>query len=356
MNKLLYTTDTDVTATDFRKAWLPFSEGILGEDSFEVTAGETGLTVDVATGNGFVQGDEDSDQGLYFISADEAVNSDELLTPIAPADETDPRVDIVIAQVYDHEWDELGQFGWTVEVIPGTPTAGADLSNRNGAPALPDNALHLADVLVAANATEITGGDIEDRRTTSATGGAVPLSLFDAAGDLLIGTADNTAAKLSAGTEGHVLTVSSGVPAWAPATGGTGALPLRDEIVETTGSLADAASEDIDVTAIGASSLRLISLETDVEARVRVYGTDADRDADAARPVGTDPTGDHGVLLDFVTTTGDLAPRLSPQVDCSNLDAMPTDTLYMRVTNLSGSTDTVEVTLTYIPTEGVEGS
>ena len=100
-------------------------------------------------------------------------------------------------------------------------------------------------------------------------------------------------------------------------------------------------------------SYRVLAVETDIPARVRVYGTDADRDADSARAIGVDPTGDHGVLLDVVTTPDDLARRLSPQVDVSNLDSPVDDVLYFNITNLTGAADTVSVTLLMKPTEAL---
>lgn len=45
-------------------------------------------------------------------------------------------------------------------------------------------------------------------------------AIWDAAGDLAVGTGANTAARLAIGTEGQVLTVSSGAVAWAAAAGG----------------------------------------------------------------------------------------------------------------------------------------
>lgn len=55
----------------------------------------------------------------------------------------------------------------------------------------------------------------------------VPLSLFDAAGDILVGTADNAAAKLAKGADGTFLGVQSGsVGYFTPAGGGGGDLEL----------------------------------------------------------------------------------------------------------------------------------
>ncbi len=57
--------------------------------------------------------------------------------------------------------------------------------------------------------------------TPSAGGSVATDTIFDAAGDLVVGTGSNTAAKLSIGSSGDVLTVSGGTPAWAAPSGGS---------------------------------------------------------------------------------------------------------------------------------------
>lgn len=58
--------------------------------------------------------------------------------------------------------------------------------------------------------------------TTWATlgGGGIPLTLIDAAGDLILGSAADTAARLAIGTSGYVLTSNGTTAAWAAASGG----------------------------------------------------------------------------------------------------------------------------------------
>jgi hypothetical protein len=94
-------------------------------------------------------------------------------------------------------------------------------------------------------------------------------------------------------------------------------------------------------------------IETDVAARVVLYATDADRDADdlSTRAFGTDPTGDHGVHIDLLTTVGDLVWRKTPAAIVFNGDGSPTSSIYATVVNESGSTDTVTVTVTFVPME-----
>lgn len=60
---------------------------------------------------------------------------------------------------------------------------------------------------------------------------------------------------------------------------------------------------------------RVLGIDTDRPARIRAYAGPAQRDADVTRPRGVDPTGDHGLLLEFVTTATDLAWTLTPAVD-----------------------------------------
>ena len=70
-----------------------------------------------------------------------------------------------------------------------------------------------------------------DEANAFVNGGGVLNSLIDAAGDLLVGSADNTVGRLALGTNGHVLTVDtagSGVAKvkWAAAASGADIDPL----------------------------------------------------------------------------------------------------------------------------------
>ena len=129
--------------------------------------------------------------------------------------------------------------------------------------------------------------------------------------------------------------------------GADGGFVARTTATLTTASLADDATEDNTITL--KQGYRILKIETDVAARVRVYSSTASRTADASRPIGTDPTGAHGVILDFVTTPSVLEWWLNPAVD--GYMTTSTDTVPVAVTNLSGSTDTVTVTLTWVRSE-----
>ena len=115
----------------------------------------------------------------------------------------------------------------------------------------------------------------------------------------------------------------------------------------TTATLADAATEDATITM--KPGYRLLKVETDIPARIRVYDSATSRTADASRPIGTDPEGVHGVLFELVTITDSLVWWLSPVVDGYTADA--SDTVPLAITNLSGGTDTVTIIFTWVRSE-----
>ena len=86
-------------------------------------------------------------------------------------------------------------------------------------------------------------------------------------------------------------------------------------------------------------------ITTDAEAWVRVYVDDASRDADNTRSEGEDPTPGSGVISE-VRTSGAESILISPGIMGFNNDNPRTDTIYLSVTNRSGSATTITVTLT----------
>jgi hypothetical protein len=71
----------------------------------------------------------------------------------------------------------------------------------------------------------------------------------------------------------------------------------KKTITYTTASLADAATENGLISLGNAASIRKVTVTR--AARVRIYPTAAFRTSDAARAIGTDPTGEHGVSFDL---------------------------------------------------------
>ena len=108
---------------------------------------------------------------------------------------------------------------------------------------------------------------------------------------------------------------------------------------------------EFDATTI-ATGYRILHVQTSRAARVRLYTTPAKRAADAGRPVDPDPRGDHGVVVEVITTASLLALDMSPVPQGYSMEDPPTDVIPYRVTNL-GSSGTVTVTLTWQPQEEI---
>jgi hypothetical protein len=112
--------------------------------------------------------------------------------------------------------------------------------------------------------------------------------------------------------------------------------------------LADAAEADLDIT--GFKAYTLLTITTDRAARVRLYVNAATRTADASRAEGVDPTSDAGLIAEVITT-GAESVIISPGAYGFNLESSPTTTIPCRVTNKSGSTSTVQVSLNILQLE-----
>lgn len=120
----------------------------------------------------------------------------------------------------------------------------------------------------------------------------------------------------------------------------------RSTVSWATAVLAD--SDDEATTKPIGKGVILYRVQTDVPARVQLYTTVAKRNADVGRAIGADPVGNHGLILDVVTTLTDLDWHLTPAVYGMNLEAVPDDQMAVRVTNLSGAASAVNVTLTRV--------
>jgi len=114
--------------------------------------GTPNMSVNVAAGRAVVLGDDSGEQQLYHIWNDGTVNK-----MISAADPTNPRRDLVIAEVRDTLYGGAAN-DWRIRVVTGTP-AGSPAD-----PATPNNAIVLARVAVAAAATSITNANITDLR------------------------------------------------------------------------------------------------------------------------------------------------------------------------------------------------
>lgn len=168
-----------------------------------------------------------------------------------------------------------------------------------------------------------------------------------------------TSAILPSGDQGDVRLVEGEEQLFAifasSAAGPTGWDPVgarRAWASAVTSSLASGASGTASLDLPNAVAARLLSLSTNKRARVRVYGDQAARTADAGRALGVEPTGDHGVQLDYDNSTkaGGGRRRITPLVDAANLDEPPVTRLYLTVTNFEAAAPVV-VAVLYLATE-----
>lgn len=120
------------------------AEGIAGASTDYAATPGAGLAINVAAGRAFVKGDDRTSQGSYFVYND-ATKS----VTVSAADATNPRVDRLVLRVRDADVTGVTT-SWSVELVAGTPAAGATLTNLSGAAAVPNGALLLYNVLVPA--------------------------------------------------------------------------------------------------------------------------------------------------------------------------------------------------------------
>jgi hypothetical protein len=150
------------------------------------------------------------------------------------------------------------------------------------------------------------------------------------------------------GTSGQVLSTNgTGTLSWAASGGGSGLLS-RTAVSETTASLANGATSNISIA--GAKGYVLYKIQTSVAAWVRIYTNTAARSADSSRAEGVDPLPGAGVIAEVITT-GAATIIMSPGVFGFNDEALPTSVIALAVTNKSGGTSVVTVTLTILQVE-----
>lgn len=171
---------TDHTAALFRQA--VFSAwrqgGIVGPADLQVSAQATpNMSVKVSAGRAWmvgtqiasVSGGDWSPQAAYF-----GINDAPLSVSIATADPTNPRIDLICAYVQDQFYSGSNN-QLVIAAVTGTPAASP------AAPSAPSNAIVLAQVAVAANATSIVSGNITNTAglMTVARGGILPVTSTD---------------------------------------------------------------------------------------------------------------------------------------------------------------------------------
>jgi hypothetical protein len=150
------------------------------------------------------------------------------------------------------------------------------------------------------------------------------------------------------GTSGQVLSTDGlGALSWATASGGTG-LASRTAVSETTGVLATGETTGVSIT--GAKGYILYKIQTSVAAWVRIYTSVDARTNDSSRAEGVDPLPGAGVIAEVITT-GASTIVMSPGVIGFNDESITSSSIALAVTNKSGSSSLVTVTLTILQIE-----
>ena len=185
------------------------------------------------------------------------------------------------------------------------------------------------------------------------------LSINDSTGNIVISTSgtiliqgvSNSPVTLGGGTSGDIVFSSGtqGIDYGDLDNKPTSLLASRAALAGTTASLANAATGNLQIT--GYKGYMLYKIQTSAAAWVRIYTDAASRSADSARAEGTDPTPGSGVIAEVITT-GAQTILISPGAIGFNNESSPTTAIELAVTNKSGGTTTITVTLTAVKLEG----
>ena len=138
-----------------------------------------------------------------------------------------------------------------------------------------------------------------------------------------------------------------------PSSGGGGPTPTPVERERKVASCV-VESSGRDAPHVGRISLgrsyQLISIETDVPARVRLYVSPEGQAADLSRPAGAIIALSNGVILDFITSPDRLAWPLTPVVNGSSLESPPRADIPVTIQR-TDQVGPVTLTLTYFTLE-----
>lgn len=150
------------------------------------------------------------------------------------------------------------------------------------------------------------------------------------------------------GTTGQVLSTNGGgTLSWVTA-GAGGSLSSRTTGVGSTGTIANAATASVTIT--GFKSYMLTKIATTHASWIRIYTDTASRLADASRLEGTDPLPGSGVIAEIIAT-GSGTFLISPGALGFNNESVPTTAIELAVTNKSGASADISITLALLQLE-----
>ena len=126
-------------------------------------------------------------------------------------------------------------------------------------------------------------------------------------------------------------------------------LGARAVLTTATTSIANGATTTTALT--GYKTYVLSKVATNAASWVRIYSDTTSRSNDSTRLVGNDPLPGSGVIAEVITTSGSLTQLITPGVVGFNNDATTSTAVYLAVTNNSGATQAVSVSLTLLQLE-----
>jgi len=130
--------------------------------------------------------------------------------------------------------------------------------------------------------------------------------------------------------------------------GGGSSLQSRGTLTVSTGVIANNAASSVAI--IGFKTYALLKIETTAAAWVTVYTSTAARTADSGRLETTDPVPGSGVVAEIITTAA-ASQAMTPATIGFNDDPTPSENIYLKVVNESGSPTAITVTLTVLQLE-----
>jgi hypothetical protein len=129
---------------------------------------------------------------------------------------------------------------------------------------------------------------------------------------------------------------------------GAAGLASRTSAAANTGNIANAATANVTVT--GFKGYTIYKIQTSHAAWVRIYTDVASRTADSTRLESEDPLPGSGVIAEVITTGAETVLITPAAVGFNNEDPVTTD-IPVAITNKSGSTNTIVVTMTILQVE-----
>ncbi len=151
------------------------------------------------------------------------------------------------------------------------------------------------------------------------------------------------------GTVNSNITVGTGYTFYGDGSGLTGTAPSRVIVSGATTSIVNSGIGNTDITGFKSYLLMRVGLST--AGWFRLYTDSASRANDTTRSVGEDPLPGSGVIAEVVATGLSTNHIISPFVPGGNLDDPASTTMYVAITNTSGTTQSITANLTILQLE-----